>query len=83
MFTNTRTPSVTVQGVLRRSFPVDSDLAQMFDRSLGGKAIMPLATTDGMETAGDVGLTTWLYRLIGDEQTLKQRLGSEVLFDGW
>jgi hypothetical protein len=31
-----------------------------------------LATPDGIETAGDIGLSMWPYRLIRDEQTLNQ-----------
>jgi hypothetical protein len=46
----------------------------MFDPSHvhGGNAIVSLATPEGMEKAGDVGLSMWLYRLIRDEQTLNQ-----------
>jgi|SRR5215475_705243 len=72
MFTHIRAASLTLQGVLQRSFRADPDLAQMFDPSLGGKAIVSLATPDGMEAAGDIGLSMWLYRLIRDDQTLNQ-----------
>jgi hypothetical protein len=72
MFTHIRAASLTLQGVLQRSFRADPSLAQMFDPSLGGNAIVSLATPDGMETAGDIGLSMWLYRLIRDEQTLNQ-----------
>jgi hypothetical protein len=72
MFTHIRAASLTLQGVLQRSFRADPSLAQMFDPSQGGNAIVSLATPDGMETAGDIGLSMWLYRLIRDEQTLNQ-----------
>ncbi len=72
MFTHIAAASLTLQGVLQRSFRANPDLAQMFDPSLGGKAIVSLATPDGMEAAGDIGLSMWLYRLIRDEQTLNQ-----------
>lgn len=83
MFTHIRAAGVTVQGVLQSRFPANPDRAPTFDQSLGGKAIISLAMPDGMETASDIALSTWLYRLIRDEQTLKRRLGSEVLSDGW
>jgi hypothetical protein len=71
MFTHIRAASLTLQAVLERSFKADPDLAQLFDPSLG-KAIVSLATPDGMEAAGDIGLSMWLYRLIRDEQTLNR-----------
>jgi hypothetical protein len=61
-----------LQNVLQRSFRADPSLAQMFDPSLGGNAVVSLATPDGMETAGDIGLSMWLYRLIRDDQTLNR-----------
>jgi len=72
MFTHIRAASLTLQNVLERSFRADPSLAQMFDPALGGSAIVSLATPDGMETAGDIGLSMWLYRLVRDEQTLNQ-----------
>src|SRR5262245_13346914 len=72
MFTHIRAASLTLQGVLQRSFSADPDLAQMFDQSIGGTAIVSLATPEGMEHAHDVGLSMWLYRLIRDDQTLNQ-----------
>jgi hypothetical protein len=72
MFTHIRAASLTLQKVLERSVRADPGLAQMFDPSLGGNAIVSLATPDGMETAGDIGLSMWLFRLIRDEQTLNE-----------
>jgi hypothetical protein len=72
MFTHIRAASLTLQNVLQRSLRADPSLAQMFDPSLGGNAIVSLATPDGMEAAGDIGLSMWLYRLVRDEQTLNQ-----------
>lgn len=71
MFTHLRAASLTLQAVLTRSFKADPDMAQLFDPSQG-KAVVSLATPDGMETAGDIGLSMWLYRLIRDEQTLNR-----------
>src|ERR1700677_2060220 len=71
MFTHIRAASLTLRSVLERRFRADPDLAQLFDPMLG-KAIVSLATPDGMETAGDIGLSMWLYRLIRDEQTLNR-----------
>lgn len=71
MFTHIRAASLTLRHVLERSFRADPDLAQLFDPMLG-KAVVSLATPDGMETAGDIGLSMWLYRLIRDEQTLNR-----------
>jgi hypothetical protein len=71
MFTHIRAASLTLRHVLERSFRADPDLAQLFD-PMQGKAIVSLATPDGMETAGDIGLSMWLYRLIRDEQTLNR-----------
>lgn len=72
MFTHIRAASLTLQNVLERSFRADPGLALMFDPSLGGTAIVSLATPDGMEAAGDIGLSMWLYRLVRDEQTLNR-----------
>ena len=72
MFTHLQAASLTLQSVLQRSFRADPSLAQMFDPSLGGNAVVSLATPDGMESAGDVGLSMWLYRLVRDEQTLNR-----------
>jgi hypothetical protein len=72
MFTHIRAASLTLQAVLTRSFRADHDLATMFDPSLGGKANVSLATPDGMESAAEMGLSMWLYRLIRDDQTLNQ-----------
>jgi Pvc16 N-terminal domain len=72
MFTHIRAASLTLQNVLEQSFRADPSLAQMFDPSQGGTAIVSLATPDGMEAAGDIGLSMWLYRLIRDEQTLNR-----------
>jgi hypothetical protein len=72
MFTHIRAASLTLQNVLQRSFRADLSLAQMFDPSLGGTAIVSLATPEGMESAHDIGLSMWLYRLVRDEQTLNQ-----------
>lgn len=71
MFTHIRAASLTLRHVLERSFRADPDLAQLFDPMLG-KAIVSLATPDGMESAGEIGLSMWLYRLIRDEQTLNR-----------
>src|SRR5215472_1080487 len=72
MFTHLQGASLTLQNVLQRSFRADPSLAQMFDPSQGGNAVVSLATPDGMESAGDVGLSMWLYRLVRDEQTLNR-----------
>jgi hypothetical protein len=48
MFTHIRAASLTLQGALQRSFRGDPDLAQMLYPSLGGKAIVSLATPDGI-----------------------------------
>jgi hypothetical protein len=72
MFTHIRAASLTLQTVLQRSFRADPTLAQMFDPSLGGTATVSLATPDGMESAGETGLSMWLYRLVRDEQTLNR-----------
>jgi hypothetical protein len=69
MFTHIRAASLTLQGVLQRSFVADPDLKALF----GGSAIVSLATPDGMEAAGEIGLSMWLYRLIRDEQTLNRQ----------
>jgi hypothetical protein len=71
MFTHIRAASLTLRSVLERSFRADQDLAQLFN-PMQGKAIVSLATPDGMETAGEIGLSMWLYRLIRDEQTLNR-----------
>ena len=71
MFTHILAASLTLRSVLERSFRADPDLAHLFDPMLG-KAIVSLATPDGMETAGDIGLSMWLYRLIRDDQTLNR-----------
>lgn len=68
MFTHIRAASLTLQGVLQRSFQADPDLNALF----GSTAIVSLATPDGMETANESGLSMWLYRLIRDEQTLNR-----------
>jgi hypothetical protein len=68
MFTHIRAASVTLQGVLQRSFVADPDLSALF----GGSAVVSLATPDGMEAANEIGLSVWLYRLIRDEQTLNR-----------
>jgi Pvc16 N-terminal domain len=72
MFSHIRAASLSLQNVLQRSLRADPTLAQMFDPALGGTAIVSLATPEGMETAHDIGLSVWLYRLIRDEQTLNQ-----------
>jgi hypothetical protein len=66
MFTHIRAASLTLQSVLQRSFAADPDLNVLF----GGTAVVSLATPDGMEGAGEIGLSMWLYRLIRDDQTL-------------
>lgn len=71
MFTHIRAASLTLRRVLERSFRADLDLAHLFDPSLGN-AVVSLATPDGMEAAGEIGLSTWLYRLVRDEQTLNR-----------
>lgn len=71
MFTHLRAASLTLRSVLERSFRADPDLALLFDPMLG-TAIVSLATPDGMEAAGEIGLSMWLYRLIRDEQTLNR-----------
>jgi len=71
MFTHIRAASLTLKAVLERSFRADQDLAQLFDPMQGG-AVVSLATPDGMEAAGEVGLSMWLYRLVRDDQTLNQ-----------
>jgi Pvc16 N-terminal domain len=71
MFTHIRAASLTLRHVLERSFKADQDLKHLFDPSLG-KAIVSLATPEGMEVAGEIGLSMWLYRLIRDEQTLNR-----------
>jgi|SRR5208282_4837747 len=70
MFTHIRAASLTFQGVSQRTFGTDP--AQMSDPSLGAKAILSLATPDGMETARDIGPSVWLYRVSRDDQTLNQ-----------
>jgi hypothetical protein len=78
MFTHIRAASITLQGVLQRSFMADPDLNTLF----GGSAVVSLATPDGMEAAGEIGLSMWLYRLIRDEQTLNrppQRLAPNLI----
>jgi hypothetical protein len=72
MFTHIQGASLTLQSVLQRNLRSDPGLAQMFDPVQGGNAIVSLATPDGMETAGDIGLSMWLYRLVRDEQTLNR-----------
>jgi hypothetical protein len=72
MFTHLLAASLTLQGVLQRSFRADPSLAHIFDPAQSGNANVSLATPDGMEAAGDIGLSMWLYRLIRDEQTLNQ-----------
>jgi hypothetical protein len=72
MFTHLRAASLTLQAVLTRSFRADHDLATMFDPGQGGKANVSLATPDGMESAAEIGLSMWLYRLIRDDQTLNR-----------
>ena len=72
MFTHIRAASLTLQGVLQRSFRADPSVAQLSDRSLGGNAIVSLSTPDGMESAGEIGLSMWFYRLVRDKQTLNQ-----------
>jgi len=74
MFTHIRAASLTLKAVLERSFRADQDLAQLFDPMQGG-AVVSLATPDGMEAAGEVGLSMWLYRLVRDDQTLNQLPG--------
>ena len=71
MFTHIRAASLTLQAVLERSFRADPDLAHLFDPSQG-TAVVSLATPDGMATAGEVGLSMWLYRMVRDEQTLNR-----------
>jgi hypothetical protein len=71
MFTHIRAASLTLRAVLERSFRADPDLAQLFDPA-HGNAVVSLATPDGMETAGEIGLSMWLYRIIRDEQTLNR-----------
>jgi hypothetical protein len=72
MFTHILAASLTLQGVLQRSFRADPGLAHMFDPAQSGNANVSLATPDDMEAAGDIGISMWLYRLIRDEQTLNQ-----------
>jgi hypothetical protein len=69
MFTHIRAAGLTLQGVLQRTFSTNP--AQMVDRSPGAKAIPSLATPD-METASDIGLSKWLYRVRRYNQTLNQ-----------
>jgi len=71
MFTHIRAASLTLRSVLERSFIADPDLAQLFDPMLG-TAVVSLATPDGMEAAGETGVSMWLYRLVRDEQTLNR-----------
>ena len=71
MFTHIRAASLTLKSVLERSFRADPDLAQLFDPMQGG-AVVSLATPDGMEAEGELGLSMWLYRLVRDDQTLNQ-----------
>jgi hypothetical protein len=72
MFTHIRAASLTLAGVLTRNMIADPDLATLFDPILGGTAVVSLATPEGMETAGEIGLSVWLYRLVRDEQTLNR-----------
>lgn len=68
MYAHILAASRTLQGVLQRSFLADNALKTLF----GGTGTVSLATPDGMETAGESGLSMWLYRLIRDEQTLNR-----------
>lgn len=72
MFTHIRAASLTLGGVLTRSLIADPDLATLFDPSKGGNAVVSLATPDGMDATGAVGLSMWLYRLVRDDQTLNR-----------
>jgi hypothetical protein len=72
MFTHIRAASLTLSGMLTRSFVADPDLANLFDPSKGGNAIVSLATPDGMDAAGSIGLSLWLYRIVRDDQTLNR-----------
>ena len=70
MFTHILGASLTLQSVLQNSLVADPGLATLFGSS--GTATVSLATPDGMETAGAIGLSMWLYRLIRDDQTLNR-----------
>jgi Pvc16 N-terminal domain len=72
MFTHILAASLTLRNALEYSHRAGPQLAQLFAPSPGGKAIVSLATPDGMEAAGDPGLSMWPYRLIRDEHTLNR-----------
>jgi hypothetical protein len=72
MFTHILAAALTLRNLLERSLRAGSQFAQLFDPTLGGTAIVSLVTPDGMEAAGDSGLSMWLYRLIRDGHTLKR-----------
>ncbi len=82
MFTHIRAASLTLSSVLTRSLIADPDLAALFDPSQGGTGVVSLSTPDGMDAAGEVGLSLWLYRLVRDDQLLNrpaQRLGPNMI----
>lgn len=70
MFRALQAASVTLQGVLEKSFNADPDLATVF--TPGGSAVVSLGTPDEMDLANEIGLSLWLYRLVRDEQTLNR-----------
>lgn len=70
MFKALQASSLTLKSVLEDSFTADPDLKALFAPI--GTAVVSLGTPDEMETAGEAGLSLWLYRLVRDEQLLNR-----------
>jgi hypothetical protein len=63
-----RAASETIRSVLSDAMAADPILQILF--SGAGAAIVSLANPDEMNTAGDSGISVWLYRIVRDEQRL-------------
>jgi hypothetical protein len=68
VFTALRATSLTLRGLLRSEFAATPLLAPSF--VAGGGMTVNLATPQEMLTAGDTGISLWLYRIVRDEQRL-------------
>lgn len=68
MNTAIRAASETLRFVLEEAMAADPILQVMFAGA--GASIVSLANPDEMNTAGETGISVWLYRIVRDEQRL-------------
>jgi hypothetical protein len=68
--TSVRALGLSLRDLLRRELQADVNLRDFFDPARGGTMVVSLLAPEDLATAGQEGLSLWLYRVERDEQTL-------------